>query len=105
MRLSYLVLSLLVLTACSTEYKTTEASITELEIVNSADNNSHFMVSIEYTVDGKQYTDKFKVYQRELVEDELSTPHPGIKFDIQYNTANPNKNKIKYQVKAKPADS
>lgn len=96
----FVAFALLVLCACSTEYKATEASITGLEIVNSNDMNSHFIVTIEYKVDGNTYSDKFKLNQSKLVEDDLSTPHPGLTFNIEYNTANPQKNKINYQVKA-----
>lgn len=94
-------LAFLALIACSTKYKTTEATITDLEIVNSNNMESHFLVTIEYTVGGTKYLDQFKVYQYETVEDDLSTPHPSIKFDILYNPSNPKQNKINYQVKAK----
>ncbi len=91
----------LFLLACASKYQPTEATITNLEIVNTPGNGeSHFIVSVEYAVEGETCSDQFKMNMSRMVEDSLSTPAPGIRFQILYNPKNPRDNKIDFNVKA-----
>ena len=96
-------LSLLLLTAvislgCTPDYQVTQATITALE--TNYDEAGNFRATIEYSVDKQTYTDYFEIHMMKLVEDSLSTPAPGIVFDIKYNPRDPKENKIDFQVKA-----
>lgn len=99
-RLAFIPVFLLL--ACAPEYKSTQATITHMEIVNSTTGGEgHFVVDIAYEVEGKEYTDQFEMPMSKMVEDSVSTPAVGIQFDILYNPKNPQLNKIDFQVKPK----
>lgn len=102
MRNGIVLMLIFFLLACTPEYKTVQATITKMEIVNSTSGGEgHFVVDIAYEVDGKEYTDQFEMPMSRLVEDSVSTPAAGIQFDILYNPKNPQQNKIDFQVKPK----
>jgi hypothetical protein len=80
--------------ACKPEYQRTTATITDLKI-----EGDKFNASIEYVVDSVRYTDQFSIAIDQMITDSISTPHPGITFEILYNPENPKQNVIEFRVK------
>jgi hypothetical protein len=89
-------LSISVLSCQNQRYETTEAKIIELNI-----EDGEYQAIVEYFVDDIRYTDQFDISAERLMEDSISTPHPGITFTILYDPDNPQRNIIDYKVKIK----
>ncbi len=85
-----------VLSCQNPHYETTEAKIIELNI-----EDGDYHATVEYYADDIRYTDQFDISADRLIEDSISTPHPGITFTILYDSDNPKRNIIDYQVKIK----
>jgi polyisoprenoid-binding protein YceI len=89
-----LTLILIACQACKPEYQRTIATITDLKI-----EGDKFNASLEYVVDSVRYTDQFSITIDQMTTDSISTPHPGITFEILYNPENPKQNVIEFRVK------
>lgn len=85
-----------VLSCQNPHYETTEAKIIELKI-----EDGDYQATIEYYANDIRYTDQFDISVDRLMDDSISTPHPGITFTILYDSDNPKNNIIDYQVKIK----
>jgi len=84
------------LTGCKNQYLETEAKIIDLKI-----ENGDYKATVEYYVEDVRYTDEFKISSERIISDSISTPHPGLTFNILYDPANPQRNKIDFKVKIK----
>jgi hypothetical protein len=89
-----------VLPGCEKQYKETEAKIIDLKI-----ENGNYKALVEYYVDDVRYTDEFAITSERIINDSITTPHPGITFSILYDPANPQENKIDFNVKIKYQES
>ena len=92
------ILMMLLFTSCKPDYKVVEATIIDLK--TDTPSQGVFTATVEYFVDSVRYTGQFEVKIMDMVEDSISTPAPGIKFDIMYNPENPSENEIEFNVKA-----
>jgi hypothetical protein len=89
-----------VLPGCEMEYKETEAKIIDLKI-----ENGNYRALVEYYVEDVRYTDEFEITSERSINDSITTPHPGITFNILYDPSNPKKNRIDFKEKIKYLDN
>lgn len=85
-----------VLLGCKDPYKETEAKIIDMKI-----ENGNYKALVEYYVEDIRYTDEFEITSERIINDSITTPHPGIMFNILYDPRNPKRNKIDFNVKIK----
>ena len=79
---------------CRKQYEETEAKIIDLKI-----ENGEYKATVEYYVNDVRYTDEFEISSERIINDSISTPHPGLTFSILYDPANPKRNEIDFNVK------
>ncbi len=96
-RIILYILLLLLGNACAGEYAKAEATIIDLK--SNYPDPGIYTATLEYTIDGINYTGEFEISVETLVRDSISTPVPGTKFEILYNRNDPTNTKIDFQVK------